>query len=39
LPVNERAQEVTFAKLDDTFRVARTGEITTVESVHNGGPL
>lgn len=30
LPVNKRAQEVTFAKLDDTFRVLRAGEITTV---------
>ena len=26
LPVNKRAQEVTFAKLDDTFRVLRAGK-------------
>ena len=30
LPVNECAQEVTFPKLDDTVRVLRAGEITTV---------
>jgi hypothetical protein len=30
LPVDKCAQEVTFAKLDDTFRVLRAGEITTV---------
>ncbi len=30
LPVNECAQEVAFTKLDDTVRVLRAGEITTV---------
>ncbi len=39
LPVNECAQEVTFPKLDDTVRVLRAGEITTVLSFHNGFPL
>jgi hypothetical protein len=30
LPVDKRAQEVTFAKLNDTFRVLRAREIATV---------
>ncbi len=30
LPVNECAQEIAFTKLDDTVRVLRAGEITTV---------
>jgi hypothetical protein len=36
LPVHEGAQEVAFTKLNDTFWVESTGEITTVECVHNG---
>jgi hypothetical protein len=36
LPVNERTQEVSFAKLDNTFRVLGTGEIMAVQCFHNG---
>ena len=36
LPVNEGAQEVAFADLDNTFRVLGTGEIMAVQCFHNG---
>jgi len=35
LPVDKCAQEVPFAKLNDTFRIGGTGKIATVYRVHN----